>query len=88
MKRDRFSSFGVGQNIKRAWLDATLDMVIAQTAPVETRKRLFAIVSGSETKDGLRGKESAKKVLSMLAHFQASQKVLFHKVHFQLGVQA
>ena len=67
MKRDRFSSLGVGQNIKRAWLDATLDMVIAQTAPEETRKRLFAIVSGSETKDGLRGKESAKKVLSMLS---------------------
>lgn len=67
MKRDRFSSLGVGQNIKRAWLEATLDMVIAQTSPEETRKRLFAIVSGSETKDGLRGKESAKKVLSMLS---------------------
>ena len=66
MKRDRFESFGIGQNIRREWMDRALQLAIDGKSAEECRAILTDVVLGVDTGKGARGKESAKKAVQLL----------------------
>ncbi len=77
---DKFSRFGVGQNVRREWLDAALACAAQGMPADESRVKLMEIVSRSTTKSGLRGRTSAEKVVGMLGAWFAPKKDMAHYV--------
>lgn len=66
MKRSRFESFGIGQNVRREWMDRALQLAIEGKGVEECRSILTDVVLGIDTGRGMRGKESAKKAVQLL----------------------